>query len=63
MQRDETLNLLRSGPKTTSELRECGIFNPASRIKELRGIGHKIETTLSPDHRGAKYNLLEECEK
>lgn len=69
MQREQVLSLLRHGPKTTFELRNHGICQPASRVKELRMAGHRIDTVLTdstPDHRGlshhnvAKYVLVQE---
>lgn len=69
MQKEQVLSLLRHGPKTTFELRNHGICQPASRVKELRMLGHKIDTVLGdgvPDHRGhahhsvARYVLVQE---
>lgn len=72
MQKEQVLSLLRHGPKTTFELRNHGVCQPASRIKELRMAGHLIDTVLcpkEPDHRGfthratAKYVLVQEAQQ
>lgn len=69
MQKEQVLQLLRVKPMTTFELRNHGICQPASRVKELRMAGHRIDTTLGdglPDHRGhvhasvARYTLIRE---
>lgn len=69
-QKQAILKLLRSGPKTTFELRNLGISHPAGRIQELRRAGHLINTVLGDgtlDHRGvahhsvARYTLVQEA--
>lgn len=61
------LKALKDSPKTTIELRrDCGVMQPAARVKELREHGHKINTVrmtcLTDDgikHHGvAKYVLV-----
>jgi hypothetical protein len=68
-QRDRILAALRRRPQTTSDLRQIGIFQAATRIKELRDrFGYRIDTTrvtlVDPDgftHVGAAlYSLVDE---
>lgn len=68
-QRARTIEALRTGPKTTVELREqWGIMSPAPRIFELRNTGHVIVnvpvsafTADGVKHTGvARYTLLHE---
>lgn len=67
--RASVIQALRTGPKTTVELREqWGVMSPAPRILELREIGHIIVkvpvTAFTADgikHTGvARYTLLHE---
>ena len=61
-----TLAALRTGPRTTLELRRLhDILHPAARILELRERGHKIGTFWAVDltaegrpHRVARYVLM-----
>jgi hypothetical protein len=68
-QRDRILAALRRRPQTTSDLRQIGIFQAATRIKELRDrFGYRIDTMrvtlVDPDgftHVGAAlYSLVDE---
>lgn len=68
-QRDRILEALRRRPQTTSDLRQIGIFQAATRIKELRDqFGYRIDTArvtlVDPDgftHVGAAhYSLINE---
>ena len=67
-QRQRILKALRHNPVTTLQARQLlSICSPASRIMELRGMGHKIATTWRTDtdstgqeHRVAQYILLSE---
>ena len=68
-QRARVIQALRTGPKTTVELREdWGIMSPAPRIFELRNAGHVIVnvpvsafTADGVKHTGvARYTLLHE---
>ncbi len=68
-QRARVIQALRTGPKTTIELRELwGVMSPAPRVFELRLLGYCIETLqvngYTPDgvlHRGvARYVLVSE---
>jgi hypothetical protein len=68
-QRERILAALRRRPQTTSDLRQIGIFQAATRIKELRDrFGYRIDTTrvtlVDPDgftHVGAAlYSLVDE---
>ncbi|MBS0229399.1 MAG: hypothetical protein JSS23_11995 [Proteobacteria bacterium] len=43
-QQARVMALLREAPRSTSELRDYGIFCPAPRVKELRARGHEIIT-------------------
>lgn len=72
MQKEQVLQLLRVKPMTTFELRNHGICQPASRVRELRKAGHRIDTVLGDgvaDHRGlshhsvAKYVLVQEAQQ
>lgn len=72
MQKEQVLQLLRVKPMTTFELRNHGICQPASRVRELRKAGHRIDTVLGdgmPDHRGnvhhsvARYILVQEVQQ
>ena len=48
-QRARFLESLRYGPVSTIEARsELNIMQPAARIKELRDLGHPIQTHLKP---------------
>ncbi|WP_312377531.1 helix-turn-helix domain-containing protein [Pseudomonas oryzihabitans] len=48
-QRARFLESLRHGPVSTIEARsELNIMQPAARIKELRDLGHPIQTHLRP---------------
>lgn len=48
-QRGRFLDRLRHGPVSTIEARsELNIMQPAARIKELRDLGHPIQTHLKP---------------
>lgn len=66
-QRDRILAALRRRPQTTCDLRQLGAFQCATRIKELRELGHRIITTrvtlVDPDGwthpRAAIYSLLQ----
>jgi hypothetical protein len=44
-QRDRILEALTLRPQTTIDLRKMGALQSASRIKELRELGHEISTT------------------
>ncbi|MEP6874056.1 MAG: helix-turn-helix domain-containing protein [Burkholderiales bacterium] len=66
-QRDRILQALRTGPKSTIELRgaDMDILSPASRVMELRNQGYNIVTTMSREpsasgvlHTVAKYVLM-----
>lgn len=68
-QRKRVLNALRTGPKTTQDLRRLGIYQCPARVKELRDkFGCNITTQrvflVDPDgypHHGcALYTLIEE---
>jgi hypothetical protein len=66
-QREIIMAALRAGPKTTDQLRALGCFQAPTRIFELRGQGHLIETELvtawaadgRPHPRMALYTLTE----
>jgi hypothetical protein len=67
-QRNIAFSVLQEAPRTTVELRDdFGIMMPAARIKELRQLGHIINTIrvtcITPDgvkHNGvAKYVLIQ----
>ena len=47
-QRTLILEALKTGPKTTDDLRRMGAFSSTSRIAELRKAGHTIATLLVP---------------
>ena len=47
-QRTLILEALKTGPKTTDDLRRMGAFSSTSRIAELRKAGHAIATLLVP---------------
>lgn len=49
-QRMLILDALRSGPKTTDDLRRMGAYSSTSRIAELRKAGHAIATLLVPTY-------------
>lgn len=67
-QRQRILAALRTGPKTSFELRRMGVYQHSVRIFELRRAGHSINTvrvTLFDhdgfEHRGcALYSLTED---
>lgn len=51
-------HLARHGSLSTLEARRWySIMSPASRVFELRGMGHRIITRRDPDHRCARYHL------
>jgi hypothetical protein len=67
-QRERILAALQRRPQTTSDLRQIGIFQAATRIKELRDrFGYRIETsrvTVVDPHgyahsRAALYSLVD----
>lgn len=69
-QRQRVLAAIRTGPKTTIELREqYGVISPAPRVLELRRMGYVIHTlrvrAVTPDgvtHYGiARYVLVSEA--
>ncbi|MBB6579384.1 helix-turn-helix domain-containing protein [Comamonas odontotermitis] len=49
-QRMLILEALKTGPKTTDDLRRIGAFSSTSRIAELRKAGHAIATLLVPTY-------------
>lgn len=65
-----TANALRTGAKSTYQLRQAGISHPAGRVRELNHMGFTITTArivaVDPDgftHRGvALYSLVHEPE-
>ncbi len=70
-QRQRILTALRQRPQTTEDLRKLGIFQAATRVKELRDrFGYRIETSRVTlidregwEHpRAGLYSLLEEPE-
>lgn len=70
-QRQRILAALRRRPQTTEDLRKIGIFQAATRVKELRDrFGYLIDTTLVtvidregfPHPRAALYSLRGEPE-
>ena len=70
VQLEKAIALLRTGPKTTIQLRDHGIMMPAARIHHLRHVdGHKIasESVTLYDANGyrhrkcARYLLVEEA--
>lgn len=70
-QKAKLIVLLRSGPKTTIELRDQGLMMPAARVFDLKSDGYVITSTLLPlyDSNGfrhakcAKYSLISEPEQ
>jgi hypothetical protein len=68
-QRKRILAALRTGPKTSFELRRMGVYQHSVRIFELRRAGYSINTvrvTLFDhdgfEHRGCALYSLTECE-
>jgi hypothetical protein len=68
-QRAKLLASLRVGPQTTIQLRERGIMMPATRVFELKKLGHVITSELITqyDHNGflhpkcARYHLVQDA--
>lgn len=56
-QRHRILEALRTGPKTSFELRRLGIYQHSVRVFELRRAGHSITTTRVTlfDHDGFEH--------
>jgi len=65
-QRAKLLALLQLGPKTTIEARNNGVMMPATRVFELKRVGHIITTELVTQYddngfihpRCARYHLM-----
>lgn len=68
-QRDRILEALRTGPKTSYDLRRMGCYQAPARIIELRRMGHDIQTELVSLYdrdgylhpRCARYHLAKSC--
>lgn len=70
-QRQKILTALRSGPKTTDQLRALGVYQVSARIWGLRASGYNIVTDLFDGYaadglrhsRLGRYTLVSEPEK
>lgn len=71
LQKEIVLDLLREGPMSTVDFRSRGIMSPASRVRDLRNDGHRIDTSFTRNesaagfrnHNVARYILISEAQQ